>query len=184
MIELYFFHEFPILRLNIVIIQSLFLHVIINTKKPEALLPALFVRIRDIPCKSTLHRTFWSIGIGNHGRPWACEREEPVFKKVSWKVGVYSHLSGCLIGHRRDSAARRVVSDTDTPKSSLDNCTTSAKGTVPNALSCKYVLVEGFADGTRSGVEFLDHSLNALTQAGLIQVNGKNVLAAVEFLKA
>ena len=41
-----------------------------------------------------------------------------MFKKVSWKVEVYSHLSGYLIGHRRDSAARRVVSDTDTPKSS------------------------------------------------------------------
>ena len=50
-----------------------------------------------------------------------------MFKKVSWKVGVYSRLSGYLIGHRRDSAARRVVSDTDTPKSSLKD---DAKGSV------------------------------------------------------
>ena len=106
-----------------------------------------------------------------------------MFKKVSWKVGVYSHLSGCLIGHRRDSAARRVVSDTDTPKSFLDNCTTSAKGTVPNASSCKYVLVQGFADGAGAGIEFLDHTFDALTESGLIQVNGKDVLAAVELLK-
>ena len=57
-----------------------------------------------------------------------------MFKKVSWKVGGYSHLSGCLIGHRRDSAVRRVVSDTDTPKSFLDNSTTSTEGTVPIVL--------------------------------------------------
>ena len=37
-------------------------------------------------------------------------------KKMLWKVGVYSRLSECLIRDGRDSAARRVVSDTDTPK--------------------------------------------------------------------
>ena len=68
-----------------------------------------------------MHRTFWGIGIGNHGRPWACEREGPVLKKMSWKVAVYSCLSGRLIGYGRDSA-KRVVSDTDTPKSSPKEC--------------------------------------------------------------
>ena len=58
-----------------------------------------------------------------------------MFKKVSWKVGVYSHLSGCLIGHRRDSA-KRVVSDTDTPKSSLKYRTKYTEGTVPIVYFC------------------------------------------------
>ena len=62
--------------------------------------------------------TFWGIGIGNHGRPWACEREGPVLKKMLWEVGVYSRLLERLIKDGRDSADRRVVSDTDTPKSS------------------------------------------------------------------
>jgi len=57
------------------------------------------------------------IGIRNHGRPWACEREGPVLKKMLWKVGVYSCLSERLIEDGRDSAARRVVSDTDTQNS-------------------------------------------------------------------
>jgi len=65
-------------------------------------------------------QNFLGIGIGNHGRPWACEREEPVLKKMLWKVGVYSCLSERLIGNRRDSADRRVVSDTDTQKVLLE----------------------------------------------------------------
>ena len=48
----------------------------------------------------------------------------PVPKKMLWKVGVYSRLSECLIRDGRDSAARRVVSDTDTPKSSPYSGTT------------------------------------------------------------
>ena len=56
-------------------------------------------------------QNFWGIGIGNHGRPWACEREGPVLKKMLWKVGVYSCLSERLIEDGRDSA-KRVVSET------------------------------------------------------------------------
>jgi hypothetical protein len=41
-----------------------------------------------------------------------------MLKKMLWEVGVYSRLSERLIKDGRDSAARRVVSDTDTPKSS------------------------------------------------------------------
>jgi hypothetical protein len=40
-------------------------------------------------------------------------------KKMLWKVGVYSCLSERLIRDGRDSAARRVVSDTLTPKKLL-----------------------------------------------------------------
>ena len=65
-------------------------------------------------------QNFWGIGIGNHGRPWACEREGPVHKKMLWKAGVYSHLSERLIGYGRDRAFRPVVSDTDTPKVLLE----------------------------------------------------------------
>ena len=72
-------------------------------------------------------QNFWGIGIRNHGRPWACEREGPVPKKMLWKVGVYSCLSERLIRdgrdsavNGRDSAVRRVVSDTDTPKVLLE----------------------------------------------------------------
>ncbi|MBP5646259.1 MAG: hypothetical protein J6X21_02535, partial [Bacteroidaceae bacterium] len=45
----------------------------------------------------------------NHGRPWACEREGPVPKKMLWKMGTCSRLSERLIRDGRDSAARRVV---------------------------------------------------------------------------
>ena len=62
-----------------------------------------------------MHKHFKGIGIGNHGRPWACEREGPVPKKMLWKVGVYSCIPERLIGDGRDSA-KRVVSDTDTLK--------------------------------------------------------------------
>jgi hypothetical protein len=48
------------------------------------------------------------IGRKNHGRPWACEREGPVPKKMLWKVGVYSCLSERLIRDGRDSAKRVV----------------------------------------------------------------------------
>ena len=27
-----------------------------------------------------IQKTFWGISIGNHGRPWACEREGPATK--------------------------------------------------------------------------------------------------------
>jgi hypothetical protein len=64
-------------------------------------------------------QNFWDIGIRNHGRPWACEREGPVPKKMLWKVGVYSCLSERFIRDGRDSA-KRVVSDTDTPKVLLE----------------------------------------------------------------
>ena len=64
-------------------------------------------------------QNFLGIGIGNHGRPWACEREGPVLKKMLWEVGVYSRLSERLIKDGRDSA-KRVVSDTDTPKVLLE----------------------------------------------------------------
>ena len=37
-------------------------------------------------------------------------------KEMLWKVGVYSCLSERFIRDGRDSAGRRVVSDTDTPK--------------------------------------------------------------------
>jgi len=50
-------------------------------------------------------------GLGNHGRPWACEREGPVRKKMLWKVGTCSCLSERLIMDGRDSA-KRVVSET------------------------------------------------------------------------
>ena len=53
-------------------------------------------------------------GLRNHGRPWACEREGPVLKKMLWKVGVYSCLSERLIKDGRDSA-KRVVSETISP---------------------------------------------------------------------
>ena len=46
------------------------------------------------------------------------------------------------------------------------------------------VLVEGLADGAGTGVEFLDHAFYALTQAGLVEIYCKDVLAAVEFLQA
>ncbi len=49
-------------------------------------------------------KEFWGISIRNHGRPWACEREGPVAKKMLWKMGVYSRLSERLIGDGRDSA--------------------------------------------------------------------------------
>jgi len=39
-------------------------------------------------------------------------------KKMLWEVGVYSCLSERFIRDGRDSA-KRVVSDTDTPKSAL-----------------------------------------------------------------
>ena len=70
------------------------------------------------PKGSRFFQKFGVIGRQNHGRPWACEREGPVLKKMLWKVGVYSCLPERLIGDGRDSA-KRVVSDTDTPKSSL-----------------------------------------------------------------
>ena len=50
----------------------------------------------------------------NHSRPWVCEREGPVLKKMLWKVGVYSCLSERLIGDGRDSA-KRVVLETIYP---------------------------------------------------------------------
>jgi len=37
-------------------------------------------------------------------------------KKMLWKMGTCSRLSERLLGDGRDSAVRRVVSDTDTPK--------------------------------------------------------------------
>ena len=43
-----------------------------------------------------------------------------MLKKILWKVGVYSCLSECLLGDGRDSAGRRVVSDTDTSKVLLE----------------------------------------------------------------
>ena len=49
-------------------------------------------------------------------------------KKMLWKVGVYSCLSERLIRDGRDSA-KRVVSDTDTPKVLLKKRGT--KRTVP-----------------------------------------------------
>ncbi len=75
-------------------------------------------------------QNFLGIGIRNHGRPWACEREEPVLKKMLWKVGVYSCLSERLIVNRRDSA-KRVVSDTDTQKVLLEKGTDRTVPFVP-----------------------------------------------------
>ena len=60
---------------------------------------------------------FGGIGRQNHGRPWACEREGPVTKKMLWKVGVYSRLSERLIRDGRDSE-KRVVLTSIPPKSS------------------------------------------------------------------
>ena len=42
-----------------------------------------------------------------------------MLKKMLWEVGVYSRLSERLIKDGRDSA-KRVVSDTDTPKVLLE----------------------------------------------------------------
>ena len=44
--------------------------------------------------------------------------------------------------------------------------------------------MEGLADCASTGVEFLDHTLYALAKASLVEVNGKDILAAVEFLEA
>ena len=83
------------------------------------------------------------MGIGNHGRPWACEREGPVPKKMLWKMGTCSRLSERLIRDGRDSA-KRVVSDTHTP-----GCT---EGTVPILI-----LINSFnLSNTLDLLEFLD----------------------------
>ena len=65
-------------------------------------------------------RKLYGYSLGNHGRPWACEREGPVPKKMLWKVGVYSCLSERLIRDGRDSA-KRVVSEIIPIKFSLNN---------------------------------------------------------------
>ena len=46
------------------------------------------------------------------------------------------------------------------------------------------VLVQRLANSAGTGVEFLDHALYALAQTGLVEVNGKDILAAVKFLEA
>jgi hypothetical protein len=46
------------------------------------------------------------------------------------------------------------------------------------------VLVEGFADGAGTGVELLDHAFYTLAQTGLVEVDSKDILAAIELLKA
>ena len=43
-------------------------------------------------------QNFWGIGIRNHGRPWACEREGPVTKKMLWKMGVTHVFQSVLLG--------------------------------------------------------------------------------------
>ncbi len=53
-----------------------------------------------------------------------------------------------------------------------------------NTLSRDYVFVEGLANSAGTGVEFLDHSFYTLTKAGLVEIYCKDVLAAVELLKA
>ena len=45
---------------------------------------------------------FGGIGRQNHGRPWACEREGPVPKKMLWEMGTCSRLSERLIVDGRD----------------------------------------------------------------------------------
>ena len=67
----------------------------------------------------------------------------PVLKKMLWKMGTCSRLSERFIGDGRDSAARRVVSDTDTPKSSPEK--NVEKGTVPNSTSAD-VATQGLQD--------------------------------------
>ena len=53
--------------------------------------------------------------------------------------------------------------------------------TEPSPMSPRLnVLVESLADGAGAGVEFLDHSLDALTQASFVEIYGKYVLAAIE----
>ena len=44
--------------------------------------------------------------------------------------------------------------------------------------------MKGLADCAVAGIEFLDHALYTLAKTCLIQVNGKDVLAAVESLEA
>ena len=44
--------------------------------------------------------------------------------------------------------------------------------------------MESLANGTGTGVEFLDHAFNALAKTGLVQIDCKDVLAAVKFLEA
>ena len=44
--------------------------------------------------------------------------------------------------------------------------------------------MQSLAEGAGTGVEFLDHSLDSLAQAGLVEVYCEYVLAAVEFLEA
>ena len=61
------------------------------------------------PKGSRFFQKFGVIGRQNHGRPWACEREGPVTKKMLWKMGVYSRLSERLIRDGRDSAKRVVL---------------------------------------------------------------------------
>lgn len=68
----------------------------------------------------------------------------------------------------------------------------SATGAIPDALIMLIqgflagldVLVQSLADGAGTCVEFLDHSFYTLTKTGLVQIYCKDVLAAVEFLKA
>ena len=43
--------------------------------------------------------------------------------------------------------------------------------------------MEGLADGTGAGKEFLDHALNLFAEACLVEVEGEDVLAAIEFLE-
>ena len=111
-------------------------------------------------------QNFLGIGLRNHGRPWACEREEPVVKKVSWKVGVYSHLSGCLIGHRRDSAARRVVSETYTQK-------------VPHQYLFKTLFYS--QNASRKGRDVKDNIIAFNLARSLLQCNGILVLHTVGY---
>ena len=67
-------------------------------------------------------------------------------KKMLWKVGVYSCLSECLIRDGRDSAARRVVSDTDTPKVLLKIGAQKEPSPLCPSLLCHYCTIGGFID--------------------------------------
>ena len=51
-------------------------------------------------------------------------------------------------------------------------------------LSCRNVLVQGLANGTVAGIEFLDHALYLFAQSGLVEVYAEDVGTAVELLQA
>ena len=85
-----------------------------ETPRRYILLVPLVWRLFSIPKRLLGERNRRGYSLRNHGRPWACEREGPVPKKMLWKVGVYSCLLERLIRDGRDSA-KRVVSEIISP---------------------------------------------------------------------